>query len=42
MVGNTKEKYESEGNTNALNILRKISPAAWRHIHFYGHMIFNI
>ena len=35
------EKYESEENKKALKILRKISPAAWQHIHFQGHFVFS-
>lgn len=28
------QKYEVEGNQKALAILKRISPVAWRHIHF--------
>ena len=35
-----KVKYEAEGNHKALAILKKISPVAWRHIHFQGHFVF--
>jgi TnpA family transposase len=35
------EKYEAEGNQKALNLLKKISPVAWQHIHFQGHFIFS-
>ena len=35
------DKYEAEGNIKALNLLRKISPVAWQHIHFQGHIIFT-
>jgi len=35
------DKYESENNQKALGILRKISPVAWQHIHFYGHLVFS-
>jgi len=33
-------KYETEDNQKALNLLRKISPVAWQHIHFQGHFKF--
>jgi len=36
-----REKYEAEGNQKALDLLKKISPVAWRHIHFQGHFIFS-
>jgi len=35
------DKYEAEGNKQALDLLRKISPVAWQHIHFYGYLIFT-
>jgi TnpA family transposase len=35
------DKYEAEGNNKAIDLLRKISPAAWQHIHFYGYLIFT-
>ena len=34
-------RYEAEGDKNRLALLKKISPAAWRHIHFQGHLIFS-
>jgi len=34
-------KYEAEGNKKAIDLLRKISPVAWEHIHFYGYLIFT-
>ncbi|MGO9432093.1 Tn3 family transposase [Rhodoblastus sp.] len=34
-------KYEAAGNAKALAMLKKISPAAWRHIHLNGHYIFR-
>ena len=34
-------KYEAEGNHKALARLKKISPVAWRHIHFQRHFIFS-
>jgi TnpA family transposase len=33
-------KYESSGNAKALALIKKISPAAWRHIHLNGHYTF--
>ena len=30
-------KYEASGNAKALAIIKKMSPAAWRHIHVNGH-----
>jgi TnpA family transposase len=41
ILSKLKDKYEAEGNQKALEILRKISPVAWRHIHFQGHFIFS-
>lgn len=39
---NYPENYrEAEGDKNRLALLKKISPAAWRHIHFQGHLIFS-
>lgn len=34
-------KYEASGNTKALSIIKKISPAAWRHVHLNGHYTFR-
>lgn len=34
-------KYEATGNAKALALLKKISPAAWRHIHLNGHYTFR-
>lgn len=34
-------RYEAEGDKKGLALLKKISPAAWRHIHFQGHLIFS-
>jgi hypothetical protein len=34
-------KYEASGNTKALSMITKISPAAWRHIHLNGHYTFS-
>jgi len=41
ILSKLKTKYEAEGNLKALAILKKISPVAWRHIHFRGHFIFS-
>lgn len=41
ILSKLKEKYKKEGNTKALNLLRKISPVAWRHLHFHGHLVFT-
>ena len=34
-------KLEASGNTKALAMLKKISPAAWRHILLNGHYTFH-
>ncbi len=34
------EKYEREANQKSLNLLCKISPVAWQHVHFQGHFKF--
>jgi TnpA family transposase len=34
-------KYEASGNTKALALIQKMSPAAWRHIHLNGHYKFR-
>ena len=34
-------RYEAESDKKGLALLKKISPAAWRHIHFQGHLIFS-
>ena len=41
ILSKLREKCESENNLKALKILKKISPAAWRHIHFQGHFVFS-
>lgn len=41
ILSKLEEKYTMEGNQKALNLLRKISPVAWRHIHFQGHLVFS-
>ena len=34
-------RYEAEGNQKALDMLKRISPVAWQHIHFLGHYAFR-
>ena len=34
-------KYEASGNAKALALIKKMSPAAWRHIHLNGHYTFR-
>jgi hypothetical protein len=34
-------RYLSAGNEKALDLLRRISPAAWQHLHFLGHYAFR-
>lgn len=34
-------KYEAAGNSKALALITKISPAAWRHILLNGHYTFQ-
>ena len=34
-------KYEASGNAKALALIKKMSPAAWRHIHLNGHYTFH-
>jgi len=41
ILSKLKQKYETEGDEKALAMLKKISPVAWRHIHFQGHFIFT-
>lgn len=41
ILSKLREKYEAESNKKGLAMLKKISPAAWRHIHFQGHFIFT-
>jgi TnpA family transposase len=35
------DRYEGMGNKKVLELLKKISPVAWQHIHFQGHLIFS-
>ena len=41
ILSKLRDKYEAEGNKKALELLRKISPVAWQHIHFHGYLIFS-
>jgi hypothetical protein len=34
-------RYLATGNNKALDLLRRISPAAWQHLHFVGHYAFR-
>jgi len=34
-------RYLASGNDKALDLLRRISPAAWQYIHFLGHHAFR-
>jgi hypothetical protein len=35
------DRHLATGNEMALNLLRRISPAAWQHLHFLGHYAFH-
>ena len=35
------DRYQTAGNQKALDLLKKISPVAWQHIHFLGHYTFR-
>ena len=35
------ERHQAQGNDKALDLLRRISPAAWQHLHFLGHFAFR-
>ena len=35
------EKCLATGNEKALDLPRRISPAAWQHLHFLGHYAFR-
>ena len=41
MLSELRLRYETENNQKGLALLKKISPAAWRHIHFQGYLIFS-
>jgi hypothetical protein len=34
-------RYLATSNEKALDLLRRISPAAWQHLHFLGHYAFR-
>jgi hypothetical protein len=34
-------RYLATGNVKVLDLLRRISPAAWQHLHFLGHYAFR-
>jgi hypothetical protein len=34
-------RYQAAGNQKALELLKRISPVAWQHIHFLGHYAFR-
>jgi len=34
-------RYLATGNEKAVDLLRRISPAAWQHLHFLGHYAFR-
>jgi hypothetical protein len=35
------ERYQRDGNQKALDMLKKISPVGWQHIHFLWHYAFR-
>lgn len=35
------ERYQIAGKGKHLELLKKISPVAWQHIHFLGHYLFR-
>lgn len=35
------DRYQVTGNQKAIDLLKKISPVAWQHIHFLGHYTFR-
>ena len=34
-------KFEATANAKVLDLLKKISPVAWRHLHLNGHYTFR-
>ena len=34
-------RYQTDGKQKLLDMLKKISPVAWQHIHFLGHYLFR-
>jgi len=41
ILSRLRDKYEAEGNFKALNLLKRIAPVAWQHVHFLGHLTFS-
>lgn len=41
MLSRLFDRYQTAGNQKALDMLKKISPVAWQHIHFLGHYTFR-
>lgn len=41
ILSKMKDKFEAEGNTKGIELLKKISPVAWQHINFMGHYLFS-
>ena len=40
LLSDLLNRYQSAGNQKALELLKRISPVAWQHIHFLGHYAF--
>ena len=41
MLSKLLERYKATGNQKAIQLLQKISPVAWRHIHLLGRYVFR-
>lgn len=41
ILSKLKDRFEADGNSKGLEMLKKISPVAWQHIHFLGHYLFS-
>lgn len=41
LLSRLKQHYQATNNIQGLEMLKKFSPVAWRHIHFLGHYIFS-
>ena len=41
LLSGVLDRSFTTGNEKALNLLRRISPAAWQHLHFLGHYAFR-
>ena len=41
MLSMLLDRYQRAGNQKALDLLKRISPVAWQHIHFLGHYAFR-